>query len=238
MYNVPYYIAQQCDSAETQFVSYVLTLFQKGDIKPAFDYATPKLHNRSPQSVIDAFNQYVQNLFGKMKSYQATSITDGYRITKDLRSHTYIITGQFENINGPDDVCISIAPGSANPLIGINMFIDSLNRIPFLKKISAGFWKSLKQKKYKAIYDSSSSLLKSNVTFEDAQKTLTTLDSLERLGEFKLYFQNFSVVKDKGIILLSYKEELHDKPISINLIFTFEDGEYKLAGLTLPKKQP
>ncbi len=40
---VPYFINLETDSGETHFVDYMISLFQKGDIIPAFDYAGPNL---------------------------------------------------------------------------------------------------------------------------------------------------------------------------------------------------
>lgn len=233
-YNTPSFINLEMDSSESQFVNYILFLFKSGDIKPAFNYASPVLKSHSPQQVLDDYNIYLSSLFGKLTSYQAESIKEGYRINKNSSTHSYIINGAFEKM-GKAAICISVMPGAANTLLSLSVVADSANKIPYLTQLTKNFWELLKHKKYKEIYEGSSAMLKANITFDDAKKTLNTMDSLGHFNDYTIYFQNFSVIKNKGVVVISFKCPLPGKTLFMNLFYTFEEGAYKLAGINAPK---
>ncbi len=171
-----------------------------------------------------------------MKSYKVTTIKEGYPLRKNVNAHTYIIHGEFEKVPGGADICINVSPESSNRLLSVNVVMDSANEIPYLNVIAGNFWWLINQKKYREIYDSASDLLKKKVSFEEAEKSLIYLDSLGHLNDYKLYFQNFSAAGDKGVITLSYKCTLPEKSLFMNLLYIFENGEYKLAGVNSPKR--
>ncbi len=237
--NMPYFINLQTDSSETQFVSFMISLFQKGDIKPAFEFAAPNLKAHSPAAVIDDYNQYVQHLFGKLQSYTVTSIKDGFHIKKNERAHNYIIHGTFEKLSGKAneaDLCITTNSASINPLISVNVVVDSLSKIPFLNELSNGFWVLLKQKEYHKIYDLSALKMKEKIDYKQVEKIFKYVDSLGHIDDYKLFFQNFNTSGNRGQIVLSFKAGAPDKPLFMNLLYIFENGEYKLAGVNAPKK--
>lgn len=233
-FNTPSFISIETDSADNRFVSYVISLLQNGDIKPAFKFASPTLKAHSPESILEDYNQYVLHLYGKLKSYKAVSVTEGYKINKNLVSHSYIINGDFEKLSKGASVCISTAPGTT-PLLSLSVTIDSATKISFLNELTHPFWDNLKHKKYHKIYDGSSTMLKEGISFEKAQKALENIDSSGHLDDYKIFFQNFSVNNGKSFLLISYKCPFQYKATVVNLFYIFENGEYKLSSVNSSK---
>jgi hypothetical protein len=234
-YNTPSFINLETDSTDNRFVIYVISLFQNGDIKPTFNFASSTLKNHSPEAVLEDYNHYVQQLYGKLKSFKAASISEGYKINKSLYSHYYIINGDFEKLSKGASICISTAPGGTTPLLSLSVTIDNAGKISFLNELTHPFWDNLKHKKYRKIYDNSSAMLKQSITFEKVQQALEAIDSSGHLDEYKIFFQNFSVNNGQGFLLLSYKCPLQNKTPVINLFYIFENGEYKLSSVNTSK---
>jgi hypothetical protein len=235
-YNVPYFLSLQTGIFENQFVAYVVSLFKSGDVKPAFNYASRLLKAHSPDAVLNDYNVYASHLYGKLLTYQPLSVRDGYRLGKtNSFSHTYIIQARFEKLTGPAEICLSTAPDINSPLLSLNVVVDSVKKIPYIIEMTKSFWASLKHRDFKGIYDSSSSTLKAILPYSQAQSVLNSIDSIGHLDDYKLYFENFTVNKDRGLIITSYKCELPNKSLSLSLMYLFENGEYKLAGLNAPK---
>ncbi|HTA26930.1 MAG TPA: hypothetical protein VK809_04030 [Bacteroidia bacterium] len=235
-YNTPSFINIEMDSSDTYMSNYVAYLLKTGDLKPAFSFAAPNLKAHSPPSLLDDYNTYLTYLLGKLKSYTATGIRRGYKINKRYYSHAIIMKAEFEKLPDGASICISTAPGEKRtPLLSVSVSVDSAGNLPFTNNLFHTFISYLKNKKYHTLYDSSSTLLKSDLSFPEAKKTFQSIDSSGHFDNYKVFFQNFSVIKGKGLLLISSKCLLPGKTFVINLYYVFEGGKYKLSGLNSSK---
>ncbi len=235
-FNTPSFINLEMDSSDTYIANYVAYLLKSGDLKPAFGFAAPNLKAHSPPGLLDDYNTYLNFLFGKLKSYSTTGISLGYKINNRYFSHSIIMKAVFEKLSSGANICMSTAPGQkTTPLLSISVSVDSADKFPFVNNLFHSFLSLIKDKKYHILYDSSSTLLKSDLSFQEAEKIFKSIDSSRHFDSYKVFFQNFSVIKDKGLLLISSKCLLPGKTIVINLYYVFEAGEYKLSGLNSSK---
>ncbi len=234
-WNVPYFINMVSDSGEIQFIDYMISLFKNGDIRPALNVGSAFFHARSSDTLWNDYSRYVQNVFGKLKSFQTVEMQDGYNINNTFRAHTYVVNATFEKVKGSSFIHISTLPQADNPLLSLTISSDSAYKVPFFKELTGDFWKLLKQKKFHEIYTSSSSMLQSNISYKEAVKIFTTIDSLGYLDKYAPSFQSFTEYHGKGIMVISFKATPAGKVLAVDLYYTFENGEYKLAEVSPSK---
>ena len=232
--NTPTFISLQMDSADTYLANYIAYLLKGGDLRPAFSFASLTLKAHSPQAVLDDYNEYVRHLVGRLKAYTVASIRVGFKLNKRY-TRAYIIKGDFEKLGTGASICLTSASGNKNPLQSLSIAIDSANLVPFINDLSHSFFEDLKHKRYRKLYDSSSTLLKSDLSRKEAENIFKSIDSGGHLDDYKVFFQNFTVIKERGLLLISYKCPLQGKALVINLFYAFEAGEYKLSGINSSK---
>lgn len=231
-YNVPDFFWDVTDSSGIRFADYIFSLLKKGDINPAYNYASPIMKNNSSDTMFRDYNNYIEAGFGKLLDYQFISREeDKSALFKTPRIDNYIFDAQFEKVKRKVKMCLSIAVREPNPLIKLNVVADSANDVTFIDTLTANFWKLLKQHEFKKIYMQSSPLLQKKVTDEQAEKILSELYDRSHLEEYRLFFQTFNVIERKGFIDAEFNCKVQGVNFSVALYFSLENGEYKLSAL-------